>query len=327
VNRNTALTVALAALAVLALALAAATLDSAVVTEGGGTTGLGPQNNPSVGGDDDANSSGFDREPMGGSLYFDTICYPVLNELWVIGLIVLGLSLVGAAGYRSTGSMFPAVALIVALGIPTVMLHAVLTACGTADADRMGLPLGGNGSAILPQGGGGSGGLGGGETISTPTTVFGVLLVVAVLGAVLLLFVSTGDDEQRPEDFETPEPTEAQQQAAIGAAAGRAADRIQEAEDVDNEVYRAWAEMTRHLDVPNPGASTPVEFATAAVDAGMRREDVDELTALFEEVRYGGAAPTEDRERRAVDALRRIEDEYADADIDVDADGGGGDAP
>jgi hypothetical protein len=73
--------------------------------------------------------------------------------------------------------------------------------------------------------------------------------------------------------------------------------------------------MTRHLDVPNPESSTPAEFAAVAVEAGIDREDVEELTALFEAVRYGGESPTEDRERRALEALRSVE-EYAD-------DGGG----
>jgi hypothetical protein len=45
----------------------------------------------------------------------------------------------------------------------------------------------------------------------------------------------------------------------------------------------------------------------------MDRGDVAELTRLFETIRYGGATPTEERERRAVEALRRIESTYAEA--------------
>jgi hypothetical protein len=94
---------------------------------------------------------------------------------------------------------------------------------------------------------------------------------------------------------------------AIAAAAGSAADRIEHTGEVDNEVYRAYREMTADLDVLNPASATPAEFRAAALEAGLAREDVDELTAVFEDVRYGGEAPTEERERRAVDALRRIE--------------------
>ena len=309
-NRNAARTLALAALAVLALALAAATLDSAVVTEGGGSLGAGPNERGSVGPGDEQNA-GLDREAMGGAAPVFTFCYPVLNEPWVIALGVLAFLLFGFAAYRSTGSMLPPIVLVVSFGLPVVLLHRILTSCATASSEAGGLlPFGGNGTSILPRGGGASGGLDPGQTVSTPTTIFGVLLVVAILGAVLLLFVSTGDDES-PTGERTQAPDDHEAQAAIGAAAGAAADRIEAEADVDNEIYRAWVEMTRHLEVANPDASTPAEFAAAAVDAGMDREDVEELTGLFEVVRYGGATPTEERERRAVEALRRIESEYA----------------
>jgi len=99
--------------------------------------------------------------------------------------------------------------------------------------------------------------------------------------------------------------------AAVGRAAGRAADRIEDSEGVGNGVYRAWVEMTRHLDVEHPESSTPSEFAAAAAEAGLDGDDVEELTWLFEEVRYGGREATADRESRAVEALRRIESAYA----------------
>jgi len=79
---------------------------------------------------------------------------------------------------------------------------------------------------------------------------------------------------------------------------------------VENEVYRAWREMTGHLDVENPESSTPAEFAAAAESVGMDDAHVAELTDLFREVRYGGAAATDDREQRAIDALRAIESTY-----------------
>jgi hypothetical protein len=44
----------------------------------------------------------------------------------------------------------------------------------------------------------------------------------------------------------------------------------------------------------------------------MAREDVAELTRLFETTRYGGVAVDEDREQRARSALRRIERTYGD---------------
>ncbi|MFD1597698.1 DUF4129 domain-containing protein [Halobellus rarus] len=76
-------------------------------------------------------------------------------------------------------------------------------------------------------------------------------------------------------------------------------------------MYRAWVEMTAHLDLDRPQSSTPGEFAAAAVDAGMDPDDVDELTRLFEAVRYGDERVTDARADRAVAALRRIESAYA----------------
>src|SRR5699024_10898172 len=88
-------------------------------------------------------------------------------------------------------------------------------------------------------------------------------------------------------------------------------DRITGETTVENEVYRAWHEMTTQLEMENPDSSTPGEFARAATDAGMSRRDVDELTDLFRTVRYGDGTITTDLETRAVAALRRIEETYA----------------
>ncbi|OYR45710.1 MULTISPECIES: DUF4129 domain-containing protein, partial [unclassified Halorubrum] len=62
-----------------------------------------------------------------------------------------------------------------------------------------------------------------------------------------------------------------------------------------------------------PASSTPAEFAAAAVDAGVDAEPVGDLTAVFERVRYGGEEATEERERRAAEALRRIEERHGGA--------------
>jgi hypothetical protein len=98
--------------------------------------------------------------------------------------------------------------------------------------------------------------------------------------------------------------------SAVGRVAGEAADRIDGDAAVDNEVYRAWRRMTELLDAADEAARTPGEFHRAAVDAGMDPDDVAELTALFEAVRYGPADADADRERRAREALRAIEATY-----------------
>ncbi|WP_435363362.1 DUF4129 domain-containing protein [Haloarchaeobius sp. DYHT-AS-18] len=134
------------------------------------------------------------------------------------------------------------------------------------------------------------------------------ILAVVLVGA----WSVSGDDDDEDEVVEVSEDAAQADDApvdtqAISTAAGRAADRIESSSDVDNEIYRAWVEMTRHLPVDHPETSTPREFERAAVDAGFDRADVQTLTDLFESVRYGAADATPEREARAVEALRRLE--------------------
>ena len=313
----------LALLCVLAIGAAAATLDSTVSTDSGGGLGVGPPDDESGASSDDSGSLGERSEAVAAPISLP--CFPVLNEPWVLALILAGFALGGYAAYRRFGGL-GVVAYVGPVGIPLVFVHALLTTCATPDPGEMdGILPGGPDNASLPSGGSGAAGSGSGTTLTDPSVLLLLGLGVALVAAVALLFVSSGDDDPEPDEaFDEPDPTE--DVAAVGRAAGEAADRIEESTDVANEVYRAWREMTRHLDVANPRSSTPSEFAGAAVEAGMAREDVDELTALFEEVRYGGESPTDERERRALDALRNIEREYADGDVggpDTD-DGEGG---
>ncbi|MFB6119957.1 MAG: DUF4129 domain-containing protein [Halobacteriaceae archaeon] len=169
------------------------------------------------------------------------------------------------------------------------------------------------------SGGGGGGGGGGGiptpspgtgvQAPNVPPTVLGVALV-AVLGlAAVMLYAVTGEDEEY-EPLEDEEAGEAPDKADFAEAAGRAADRIEEANvEVDNAVYRAWYEMTQLLDIPDPETSSPMDFADAAIEFGLNEDDVMELTDLFNEVRYGHQ-DAESREERALEILRHIESEY-----------------
>jgi hypothetical protein len=164
----------------------------------------------------------------------------------------------------------------------------------------------GNGSVL---GGGGSSSGSNATRRSPPSQLLLVVFGLALVGAVLAVFRSTRegeDDDSRGESSRGGAGA-----AAVGRAAGRAAERLDEEATVDNEVYRTWREMTERLDVDDPDTSTPGEFADAAVEAGLGREDVDELTRLFEDVRYGAERAADDHERRAVAVFRRIEERYA----------------
>jgi len=103
-------------------------------------------------------------------------------------------------------------------------------------------------------------------------------LTAVVLGAAVGVRRHSSGDEASPSE----DGSESAAAAAVGRAAGRAAERIETGDDLDNEVYRAWREMTSPLDVSRPETNTAGEFEAAAVDAGMDPEDVHELTDLFE---------------------------------------------
>lgn len=141
-----------------------------------------------------------------------------------------------------------------------------------------------------------------------PPTVLAVLVGIVLVGALVVVVRATGDQDPIV-DEDTPEEHDPDVQD-LARAAKAAADRLEEHNvDVDNAVYRAWWEMTRLLDVPNPESATPGEFADEAVAIGMSREHVEELTTLFEEVRYGNR-DVSTREEHAIEVFRMIESEY-----------------
>ena len=309
-NRR-ALLVAL--LCVLAVSLAAATLANPQQPAGGtGIGGSGPDPSGTAAQSGDSGDGLDNPEPVDGEETFrlEPICVPVLATP-AVGFAIFGVALVlGLAAYWRDGI---APAFIVVFVTSTVLFPAwlLLTNCSRETPDDR------TGGGILrdlafgPSAGGEASGSAGSELLFSPPTVLLGLLAIAVLLGVVA-FRATGDDEP-PEREPVPEPASAADDETLGAlgnVAGDAADRIAADADVENEVYRAWREMTEHLDIANPEASTPAEFAAAASDAGMAREYVDELTALFRSVRYGGAEVTADREQRAVDALRAIEASY-----------------
>lgn len=130
-------------------------------------------------------------------------------------------------------------------------------------------------------------------------------ILLAFVGALFLLAVYI-QRRGRPVE-EEPRMGEMTDSAEIATAAREAANRLEQVSDSENAVYRAWARMTEPLDVDHPESSTPGEFADAALAAGLDADDVDELTTLFETVRYGTTQITDEHERRAQGALRRIE--------------------
>lgn len=71
-------------------------------------------------------------------------------------------------------------------------------------------------------------------------------------------------------------------------------------------VERAWAEMLRRSGARCAASDTPRECAAAAVAAGVDREPAEELTSLYERVRYGRRSVTPDHASRALGLLREV---------------------
>jgi hypothetical protein len=319
VNREAIGPIVIGVVCVFAVVFAAATLDDPETASGegygtGGGSGVGAsEKNGSI------DLKGQNRTGMLDLADQGTIPQPCVKELnsplLSYGLLI-GMVALGGFVYRRDGAV-PAIAVVAIVLMPFVAAKVMLTGCPTTDQD-VGVP---EKLSERPSAGGGAEGAEGGSGAVVPTNV-PVFVYILVGAGLLLLFtfmISTREDvviDRVPDVFEESEEEEEDEAdtGALGRAAGRAADRIETGTGVENEVYRAWVEMTRHLDVDHPHSSTPAEFASAAVDAGIDPADVDELTTQFEAVRYGGESATEDRERRAVDALRRIEREYADDD-------------
>ena len=313
-NRDVVRTLVLAVLAVAALSVAAATLTETVAVDGSGSGSGGGSGSGVDAGDGDA--SGDSDAPSTGltGQFAPGLCLPWLRRPLVQAALVLGVLAVGGVAWYASDAFPVGLSVSFMAGVPVGLIYFLLAVCpGSPEPFQLSLPAA-NGS-LDPAGTPGSGGGGGARTVETvtqPDVALFLVLGAAVLVAVGLLVAGTGSDDP-PTETEVPEPSDPDVTAAARAA-GAAADRIDAADDVANEVFRAWREMTTHLDVDDPETATPAEFADAAVDAGMTRADVAELTEVFEVVRYGGREPTADRVDRAVGALRRIESAYADAD-------------
>lgn len=289
-NRDTILAGLVAVTGVVAIAIAAATLEDRWTPDSGvGSPGTGGEGQPPP-------------PPMDGG---DGIVIPYLDE--ILTLLVALVLVVGAIylirNYRR------ALPIVVAI----VVFSGLLMFLGSqVDIQDPEMPA--DFEEPFPGAPGGNG-----ET-APPTTGIDwlpILTILGIFGLVILVAIGVSLGRGgRSLDVAAEEPSAEDTRsgavsAEIAQAAGRAADRIEASDTYHNEVYRAWAEMTDLLELSNPAVATPRDFAEEAIEVGLAPEDVRGLTRLFEEVRYGDREPTPVREDRAVTLLRRIEDRYA----------------
>ena len=301
---------AVAFFCIFALALAAGTLNTAVmVGDDGPPIGENGEDDDELDGfEPGGNQSGMPSFEDGGSGLPDlTMCIRPLDS----GLGML--AYFGAAGlvlYAIYRRYTASVAMLSAYALTPFLLigYFAATACADAgefvdDDDAGTLPDGYErlGEEVIPA-------------LDVSPIVIAVIFGIALVGAIIMFVSASGDEEF---DIDEDEAIEDADMSDIGRTAGAAADRLEERNaDVDNEVYRAWYEMTQMLDVSDPETSTPGEFAAAAISIGMQREHVENITELFEEVRYGDRSP-EKREDQAIDIFREIEAEYTETDEDA----------
>jgi len=314
VDRNSLPTLFFVVVAVLALSATGATINEMVGGPSGGDISV-ELNESDTG--DQFNQSQGDQEnetaPSGntrGSISL-RYCIAFLTRPSAILATIGGLALLlYGVYYRFNAST----TFLIGSGVIPVVFGAYffLTNC----ASTVGPNQGSSNGVAMPGAGAGI------EAPGIPPAILGGGLVVVLGLSAVLLYAVTGDDEEfQPIDDE--EEFEAADQSDFAEAAGKAADRIEEANvAVDNAVYRAWYQMTQLLDIPDPETSSPLDFAERAIEFGLAEDDVMELTELFNAVRYGHMDPAT-REERAVEILRHIESEYENTIEESDSSTGG----
>jgi hypothetical protein len=303
---------------VLAVSLAAGTLSGAESPDRDGAPGsgdgapvAGPGEHPSP-----ESSNGMVRNPdinrtTTSGNYMPPVtgmCVSFLRSPLFVALTAVGATAAGYVVSRRLGRAAAALTLLVVVAF-VLPLYGLFSQCGgsqsppEAAVKTMKFATGETGKPVSDAAAATT------RTLSLPVLVGVVGIALVVVAAAFLL--RTDDDAADVTTSVEDEPSDDQPAGgdwtAAQAAAGDAADRIAAGADVDNEVYRAWRDMTEHVPLPAADTATPAEVADAARDAGVPAEHADALTDLFREVRYGDRAATADREQRAVDALRAIE--------------------
>ncbi|QLH82004.1 DUF4129 domain-containing protein [Halosimplex pelagicum] len=303
-ERTTHLVVGL--MCVLAVGIAASTLTSVVGTGGGQAVFSTNEDMVSQGSGSTNQGQGDPGTEIDQSRLDLQMCVPFLQK--TVGKLALagGAALILYIIYRRIN--LSATILSAWAGAPPVLfLYFAMTSDCFSGSSRGGGGGAGGGNP-LQNGGGGLA-----SPSSIPPWMIGIVFGLVVIGAVAVVLTARGSETiEPPSEEDQAEAMPDIDPSDVAAAAGRAADRIEEGNvDIDNEVYRAWREMTNLLNVSNPDSSTPGEFARAAIDAGMERDDITDLTRLFEQVRYGGLDVTEEREQFAVDIFRNVEEQYS----------------
>jgi hypothetical protein len=249
-------------------------------------------------------SAGLAGWALGGVLWLLVLAVLVAGGAWALLEHLRG----GGGGGPAVGRRVLAFVLAVAVLVAGVLLVAVRVfgdGDGPTRQDGVGGPLlQGSSEPASAMGGPGPG-------VVLAVVVVAICVALLVVGRRYLARGRDGDATEAAGGGVDPprDPSESPSGGdALADAASRAADYLDgSGRESSNDVVRAWRELADVLDVARPATSTPREFATAAIDAGVDPTAVSELTTLFEAVRYGDRPPTPDRTERAIAALERID--------------------
>lgn len=100
----------------------------------------------------------------------------------------------------------------------------------------------------------------------------------------------------------------------LAQEAHQALEELRTGSDLKDTIMRCYREMSRVLSeqqgIQRPNSMTPREFEQVLSKSGLRDEHIQQLTRLFEGVRYGAKAPGEREEREAIACLTAIVQAY-----------------
>ena len=226
----------------------------------------------------------------GASLDFLAILRTLLIVAAVLSLVAIVVNLFSKEGRRR---LLPLAAVFVAILLVQTLLSLVPTPKRAAEQASPGVaevPMPPSGTAITVAF----------ETQPPPWLPWllvagGALLAVAGAAVVILVVL-----RRRP-------PAVRERLAASSRAAVEALGR---GDDLRGVILRCYREMVVLVEkargITRGTAVTPAEFAALLVGAGLPAQPVRDLTGVFQEVRYGNAAPSSETERHAVLSLTEI---------------------
>lgn len=296
----------IALIAVLALALAAATLPSPVVVEDG-SVGEGTGSGVGSGTGDGAGLADSGFEPPAWLAPLIAATFALLRVLGTLAVLLLLALLIYVTVTRRE-------ALIEALRdllrrVPSAIAQATVLAAVVLVL----LVLFSEGSVppsapVVPFAGEGGGDASSSASLSpAPITTLAVVVGLAAVSALALWGVRSRFRTQSTAEEPAVEEESSVDATELSQVAGRAADQLESDEASADAVVTAWREMATLVTRGDRRTATPRQVTAWAIAAGYDPEDVETLTRLFEDVRYGDVALSKAQQQRALRAFRRIE--------------------